>query len=73
MVIGELGVVAGLLVRAARVLPLTTADSPSPAQRPSYSLLDCNSSRAALGLESAHWRAALAEVLGSSELNASCS
>jgi dTDP-4-dehydrorhamnose reductase len=69
--IGELGVVAGLLERAARVLPLTTADYPTPAQRPSYSLLDCSSSRSALGLEPVHWRAALAEVLSSSELNAS--
>ena len=69
--IGELGVVAGLLERAARVLPLTTADYPTPAQRPSYSLLDCSSSRAALGLEPVHWRAALAEVLSSPELNAS--
>ena len=69
--IGELGVVAGLLERAARVVPLTTADYPTPAERPSYSLLDCSSSRAALGLEPVHWRAALAEVLSSSELNAS--
>ena len=69
--IGELGVVAGLLERAARVVPLTTADYPTPAERPSYSLLDCSSSRSALGLEPVHWRAALAEVLSSSELNAS--
>jgi dTDP-4-dehydrorhamnose reductase len=71
LAIGELGVVVGLLERAARVLPLTTADYPTPAQRPSYSLLDCSSSRSALGLEPVHWRAALAEVLSSSELNAS--
>jgi dTDP-4-dehydrorhamnose reductase len=69
--IGELGTAAGLLERAARVRPLTTADYPTPAKRPSYSLLDCSSSRAALGLEPLHWRAALAEVLSSSELNAS--
>jgi len=43
---------------------LTTAEYPLPAQRPSYSLLDCSASRAALGLEPQHWRAALAEVLG---------
>ena len=61
--IGELGVQAGLLERAARVKPLTTADYPTPAQRPSYSLLDCTASRAALGLEPLHWREALAEVL----------
>ena len=61
--IGELGVQAGLLERAARVKPLTTADYPTPAQRPSYSLLDCTASRVALGLEPLHWREALAEVL----------
>ena len=61
--IGELGMAAGLLERAARVKPLTTADYPTPAQRPSYSLLDCTASRVALGLEPLHWREALAEVL----------
>lgn len=61
--IGELGVAAGLLERAAKVTPLTTADYPTPAQRPSYSLLDCTTSRAALGLEPLHWREALADVL----------
>ena len=63
--IGELGVAAGLIDKAALVRPLTTADYPTPAQRPSYSLLDCTASRAALGLEPLHWRAALAQVLAS--------
>jgi dTDP-4-dehydrorhamnose reductase len=54
---------AGLLERAAVVRPLTTADYPTPAQRPSYSLLDCSSSRLALALDPVHWGAALAEVL----------
>ena len=48
---------------AAPVQPITTADYPTPARRPSYSLLDCGASRAALGLEPVHWRAALAQVL----------
>jgi len=61
--IGELGVQIGLLERAAKVMPLTTAAYPTPAQRPSYSLLDCSTSRDCLGLEALHWRAALAEVL----------
>jgi len=61
--IGELGEQAGLLERAARVKPLTTADYPTPATRPSYSLLDCCTSREALGLEPLHWREGLAEVL----------
>ena len=61
--IGELGVESGRLERAARVTPLTTAVYPTPAQRPSYSLLDCTASRVALGLEPLHWREALVEVL----------
>jgi dTDP-4-dehydrorhamnose reductase len=61
--IGELGVAAGLLERAAEVGPLSTAAYPTPAQRPSYSLLDCTSSRAALGGEPLYWRVALAQVL----------
>ena len=63
MAIGELGVAAGLLKKAAQVRPLTTANYPTPAQRPSYSLLDCTASRAALGLEPLHWREVLAQVL----------
>ena len=61
--IGELGVATGLLERAAVVKPLTTADYPTPAQRPSYSLLDCTASRQSLRLDPMHWRAALAQVL----------
>jgi dTDP-4-dehydrorhamnose reductase len=61
--IGELGVTAGLLERAAAVQPLTSADYPTPATRPSYSLLECSFSRRALGLEPLHWREALAAVL----------
>jgi dTDP-4-dehydrorhamnose reductase len=61
--IGELGVELGLLQQAAAVRPLTTADYPTPAQRPSYSLLDCTASRVALGLEPLHWREGLVEVL----------
>ena len=65
LAIGELGVTSGLLERAAQVTPISTADYPTPAQRPSYSLLDCTASRAALGLKPIHWRVALAQVLTS--------
>jgi len=61
--IGELGVAAGLLSDAAAVHPISTAEYPTPARRPGYSLLDCSATRAALGLPPRHWRAALAEVL----------
>jgi dTDP-4-dehydrorhamnose reductase len=67
--IGELGVQAGLLEQAARVKPLITADYPTPATRPSYSLLECSTTREALGLEPLHWREALAEVLRQASLN----
>jgi len=65
--IGELGAARGLVERAAVVLPITSADYPSPARRPSYSLLDCSASRAALDLPPVHWRQALARVLESVE------
>jgi dTDP-4-dehydrorhamnose reductase len=63
MAIGELAVELGLLGIAARVQPLTTAQYPTPARRPAYSLLDCSGSRAALGLDPVHWRTALRRVL----------
>jgi dTDP-4-dehydrorhamnose reductase len=61
--IGELAAAAGLLDQAALVEPITTADYPTPARRPAYSLLDCSSSRQRLGLSPQHWRAALQEVI----------
>ncbi|MEB3349132.1 MAG: dTDP-4-dehydrorhamnose reductase, partial [Cyanobacteriota bacterium] len=61
--IGELGSQAGLLERPAAVEPITTADYPTPARRPSYSLLDCSASRAALHLTAQHWRQSLAAVI----------
>ena len=63
--VGELGVELGLLERMAAVTPITTADYPTPAKRPSYSLLDCSSSRQALGLTAIPWRQALRQLLRS--------
>ena len=61
--IGELAEMSGYLERAAKVLPISSADYPTPAQRPTYSLLDCSSSRELLGLMPKHWRQALREVI----------
>ena len=61
--IAELGVTHGLLTRVAQVKPISTADYPTPSQRPSYSLLDCKATRQALSLQPQHWRAALEQVL----------
>jgi dTDP-4-dehydrorhamnose reductase len=63
LAIGELGLAAGLLPQAAEVVPITTAQYPTPAQRPCYSLLDCTATRTALGLRPLPWRAALVQVL----------
>ena len=61
--IGELALERGLIAQVAQIDPITTPEYPLPAPRPSYSLLDCNASRQALGLPALHWRDALAEVL----------
>jgi dTDP-4-dehydrorhamnose reductase len=61
--VGELAQQLGLLEQPAAVRPITSADYPTPARRPSYSLLDCSGSRALLGLEPTHWRLALRQLL----------
>lgn len=61
--IAELGEAAGLLENPAMIHPIITADYPTPAQRPSYSLLDCCSTREALQLPPLHWREALRQVI----------
>jgi dTDP-4-dehydrorhamnose reductase len=61
--IGELAQGLGLLEQPAAVVPITSADWPTPARRPSYSLLACNGSRALLGLQPIHWRETLRQLL----------
>ncbi len=61
--IGHLAVRFGLLSQAAEVIPIGTVDYPTPAKRPSYSLLDCVKSRGLLNLTPQHWHIALAKVL----------
>jgi dTDP-4-dehydrorhamnose reductase len=61
--IGELGVSTGVLERAAEVAPIPSSAYPTPAQRPSYSLLDCQASWERLGCRPPHWRTALEQVL----------
>lgn len=61
--IGELGVQQGVLPLAAAVRPIGTDDYPTPAKRPSYSLMECRPTRRALDLPGRHWRDTLAEVL----------
>lgn len=53
----------GLLPRIPLIRPITTADYPTPARRPAFSLLDCRATRAALGEEAVHWRTNLRLML----------
>jgi dTDP-4-dehydrorhamnose reductase len=61
--IQEEALALGLLDRKVPVLPIRTADYPTPAKRPSYSVLDVTATRAALGLEPEHWRDNLRRML----------
>jgi dTDP-4-dehydrorhamnose reductase len=53
----------GLLARPAAVRPISTADYPTPAARPSYSVLDWRATADATGIEPRHWRDNLRTVL----------
>ena len=61
--VGRIGTELGLIDSPAQVQPITTSDYPTPAERPSYSLLDCTGTRAALELNGEHWQQALRAVL----------
>jgi len=53
----------GLLQQPVDVQPIRTQDYPTPARRPSYSVLDVTGTSAALGLTPVHWRTNLRKVL----------
>ena len=61
--IGQVGVDAGLLKGAACVIPIPATAYPTAAHRPSYSLLDCSSTRQLLSMHPKHWQVALKSVL----------
>jgi dTDP-4-dehydrorhamnose reductase len=50
-------------LRAHRVTPITTADYPTPARRPAYSVLDTSGFTKAFGIQPRPWELALKEVL----------
>ena len=61
--IGEEAFARGLIDRITPVQPIATADYPTPARRPSYSVLDTATTRAVLGAAPPHWRAQLRVML----------
>lgn len=61
--IGELAQQAGLIDKVAEVVPISTKDYPTPASRPSYSVLDCTNTRLKLDFMPLYWRKALEDVI----------
>ena len=61
--IQEEALVRGLLSRAAPVHPIATSDYPTPARRPSYSVLDKTETTRLLGVTPVHWRVNLRLML----------
>jgi len=61
--IQEEALARGLLTRAVPVSPIPTSAYPTPARRPSYSLLDKTETTRVLGVTPAHWRANLRLML----------
>ena len=59
----EEGVALGLLDKPITINAITTADYPTPASRPCYSVLDKTSTWEALHMQSDHWRVALRKML----------
>ncbi|KAF1689691.1 dTDP-4-dehydrorhamnose reductase [Pseudoxanthomonas koreensis] len=56
-------VAAGLLPQAPRVLPISSAEYPTPAKRPSYSCLDTTALRRDFGVALPDWREGLRRVV----------
>jgi len=53
----------GFPLKVQRIIPITTADYPTPARRPAYSVLYCGKIAAVLGTHPPHWRQALRQML----------
>lgn len=61
--IAEEGASAGIVAPGVDVTPIATADYPTPARRPSYSVLDKTSTSRLLGVVPVHWRRSLRAVI----------
>jgi dTDP-4-dehydrorhamnose reductase len=61
--IAEEAVQQGLLPTAPAIIAIRTAEYPTPAARPAYSLLDKRPTEQLLGMRAPHWRTALRETL----------
>jgi dTDP-4-dehydrorhamnose reductase len=53
----------GIPLKVQTVRPIATADYPTPASRPAYSVLNCQKIARALGYSAPHWRASLRAMM----------
>jgi dTDP-4-dehydrorhamnose reductase len=60
----------GLAVRGPRIIPIATAEYPTRARRPGYSVLDTTALREGYGLALPHWREALTRTIGTMQVAA---
>ena len=58
-----------LLLREIEILPISTDDYPTPAKRPTYSVLDISNTLADLSIKGVHWRKALRQVMSDIDPN----
>ncbi|MES2604337.1 MAG: dTDP-4-dehydrorhamnose reductase [Pseudomonadota bacterium] len=61
--IQRLGLQYGLLQKAVPIQPIATSEFPTPATRPAYSVLEKESTFAALGMRAQPWQLALEQVI----------
>ena len=61
--IGDIGIELGILKKKANVNPIRTANYPTPAKRPKYSLLDLQETCRILDVNPIHWRTNLLEIM----------
>lgn len=61
--IQEEAVKQGLLEKMIPIKPILTADYPTPAKRPHFSVMNTSALRSRTGIEGQHWRAALADMI----------
>jgi len=55
--------IAGAQLRVKNIVPITTADYPTPARRPANSALDCTKLKSVFGIQPRPWRVSLHEVI----------
>jgi dTDP-4-dehydrorhamnose reductase len=56
--------------RSVTVIPITTAEYPTPAKRPLNSRMDCRLTNSTFGIEQLDWRVGLNEILKELEVTA---